>query len=226
MNNSKVLWLDDRAIEFDVKVVQLYSLSRSSPNLHKNDNKLIVLGYEPCFCRISVRKELRGGKSYQKLGYVDYNLSEYIHKYQQHFESEFCANRILKEYDTSSKKNQQRLDNSVLKIKICVVSGDNSGSSSGQLTLSNNNLKDISTSSSESPSLRQNDLKSDKLANIQSQSMTNTGLVNSKSHTHTRNLSLTSNIGSSGYVLNQNQAPYGHNRYFKFCSLFLLNQSA
>lgn len=214
MNNSKVLWLDDRAIQFDVKVVQLYSLSTSSPNLPKNESKLIVLGYEPCFCRISVRKELRGGKSYQKLGYVDYNLSEYIHKYQQHFESEFCANRILKEYDTNSKKNQQRLDNSVLKIKICIVTenGDILGSNSGQLTLSDNNLKDLSTSSSESPSLRQTDLISDKLTSVQSQSMTNTGLINAKSHTHTRNLSLTSNIGNSGYVLNQNQAPYGHNR--------------
>ncbi|RNA25095.1 hypothetical protein BpHYR1_044089 [Brachionus plicatilis] len=218
VNNSKVLWLDDSAIQFDVKVVQLYSLATSSPNLHKNDQKLIILGYEPCFCRISVRKELRGGKSYQKLGYVDYNLSEYILNYQQHYEHEFCANRILKEYDTNSKKNQQRLDNSVLKIKIRIVTqnAENFASISPKLTISDSNIRqtDISTSSSESPSLRKSDPSSDKPSSIQSQSMTNTSLMNGKPqvHTHTRNLSLSSNIGSNGYVVDQNHSPYGHNR--------------
>lgn len=210
------MWLDDSAIKFDVKLVQLYSLASSSPNLHKNDHKLIVLGYEPCYCRISVRKELRGGKSYQKLGYVDYNLSEYILKYQQHYESEFCANRILKEYDTNSKKNQQRLDNSVLKIKIRIMTenGENVGSISPKLALSDNNLKDISTSSSESPSLGKSDSIVDKTNSIQSQSMTNTSILNGKSqaHTHTRNLSLSSNLGNNGYIINHNHSPYGHNR--------------
>lgn len=94
-----------------------------------------------------MRKELRGGKSYQKLGYVDYNLSDYIFKYQQELyacllnssslnpqfiktnSAEYGVNRILKEYEhhssglsaSSSKKNQQRLDNSYLKIKIKVI---------------------------------------------------------------------------------------------------------
>ena len=106
-------------------------------------SKYFIIGYEPCLCRISVRKELRGGKSYQKLGYVDYNLSDFILKNQQDLQSaatvaantststvinaptfgsesnEYCVNRILKEYD--SKKNLQRLDNSYLKIKIRII---------------------------------------------------------------------------------------------------------
>lgn len=94
-------------------------------------NSTVIIGYDPCLCRISVRKELRGGKSYQKIGYVDYNLTDFISKYQESTnttDNEFCVNRILKEYETtgvatssSSKKNQQRLDNSYLKIKIKVL---------------------------------------------------------------------------------------------------------
>lgn len=51
-------------------------------NTNSNNTNLIITGYEPCLCRISVRKELRGGKSYQKLGYVDCNLTDFIYKYQ------------------------------------------------------------------------------------------------------------------------------------------------
>ncbi len=49
---------------------------------------------------------MRGGKSYQKLGYIDYNLSDYINKNE-------TINRVLKEYDSKN-----RLDNSYLKIKL------------------------------------------------------------------------------------------------------------
>ncbi len=74
----------------------------------------LIDSYEPCLCRISVRKELRGGKSYQKLGFVDYNLTDFIYKYQQELNQiqistnqsnslnsiqvndEFSINRILK----------------------------------------------------------------------------------------------------------------------------------
>jgi hypothetical protein len=108
-----------------------------------------VIGYESCLCRISVRKELRGGKSYQKLGYVDFNLADFIFKYQQELYlnqilcnngtslqmngtsggGEYCVNRILKEYDggggdgktRTKKKNQLRLDNSYLKINIKII---------------------------------------------------------------------------------------------------------
>lgn len=141
-------------IQFDVKCVQLYtnasgpgyspgsnsggggnsSISNSNSNNNSNNTLAgtIVVGYEPCHCRISVRKELRGGKSYQKLGYVDLNLADYVLRQQQQQQqqvfgsetglvSEFCVNRILKEYATKASGGAQRLDNSYLKIKIRVA---------------------------------------------------------------------------------------------------------
>ncbi|PWA24058.1 hypothetical protein CCH79_00019143 [Gambusia affinis] len=32
---------------------------------------------DPCICRVSVRKELKGGKAYSKLGFADLNISEF-----------------------------------------------------------------------------------------------------------------------------------------------------
>lgn len=141
-------------IQFDVKCVQLYTIPTGSsstgaqlpvaPTSTSPGSSMllqsgagvgtIVVGYEPCHCRISVRKELRGGKSYQKLGYVDLNLADYILRQQQQQQqqiaemssggggvSEFCVNRILKEYATKASSGAQRLDNSYLKIKIRVA---------------------------------------------------------------------------------------------------------
>ena len=163
VSNSSVSWSNDPPIQFEVKTVQLYAVCHQSStsadtitnnNTNTNNNintvnNIHLLGYEPCLCRISVRKELRGGKSYQKLGYVDYNLADFIFKYQQDLlllggssqssplaspppPGDFCVSRILKEYETStssivnstSKKNHQRLDNSYLKVNIKVMPSD------------------------------------------------------------------------------------------------------
>lgn len=135
VSNSSVLWSDDAPIQFDVKTVQSYATTATSgqSQSQSSSSSVMVIGYDQSLCRISVRKELRGGKSYQKIGYVDYNLTDFISKYHETMnapnpENEFCVNRILKEYDTTSgssstasKKNQQRLDNSYLKIKIKIV---------------------------------------------------------------------------------------------------------
>lgn len=139
VSNSSVSWSTDLPIQFDVKTVQLYTITSDL----QSTLAMSVVGYEPCLCRVSVRKELRGGKSYQKLGYVDYNLADYILKYQQEYQQleehhhhhqqqpEFCVNRILKEYDAStssnasSKKTHQRLDNSYLKVNIKVTEAVN-----------------------------------------------------------------------------------------------------
>lgn len=139
-------------IQFDVKCVQLYTPmpastllttgggvgqqqpatgSQSPPTTPTSlcsvtsiGGGSMVVGYEPCHCRISVRKELRGGKSYQKLGYVDLNIADFIMRIPQHQlaadVSEFCVNRLLKEYATKASAGQ-RLDNSYLKIKIRVA---------------------------------------------------------------------------------------------------------
>jgi len=133
VSNSSVLWSNDSPIQFEVKTTQYYqciTVPVSIPYLNQEvanvcgssnlSNSFIITGYEPCLCRISVRKELRGGKSYQKLGYVDCNLTDFIYKYQLDNNQliqiksngqsrpvtipmtgsvncdEFCVNRILK----------------------------------------------------------------------------------------------------------------------------------
>lgn len=70
---------------------------------------------EKCILRISIRKECKGGRSFNKLGFVDLNLAEYagaglIHK-----------KALLEGYDT-----RHRQDNSMLKFRINLnmISGD------------------------------------------------------------------------------------------------------
>jgi hypothetical protein len=70
---------------------------------------------EQCLLRISIRKEIKGGRSYQKLGFVDLNLAEFAG-------SGITTKRtILEGYDT-----RHRQDNSVLlvTIKMHMLSGD------------------------------------------------------------------------------------------------------
>ncbi|XP_025264448.1 uncharacterized protein LOC105253343 isoform X1 [Camponotus floridanus] len=70
---------------------------------------------DPCILRISVRKELKGGRSFQKLGFTDLNLAEFAG-------AGFCRRRCLLEgYDA-----RHRQDNSMLRvaIKMNMLSGD------------------------------------------------------------------------------------------------------
>ncbi|XP_076387233.1 early estrogen-induced gene 1 protein isoform X3 [Megachile rotundata] len=70
---------------------------------------------EPCILRISVRKELKGGRSFQKLGFTDLNLAEFAG-------AGLCRTRCLLEgYDA-----RHRQDNSMLRvaIKMNMLSGD------------------------------------------------------------------------------------------------------
>lgn len=70
---------------------------------------------ETCLCRVSVRKELKGGKAWQKLGYADINLSEFAG-------SGITARRyLLQGYD-----HKKQLGNSTLKVCIhmSLLSGD------------------------------------------------------------------------------------------------------
>ncbi|XP_068599524.1 EEIG family member 2 [Brachionichthys hirsutus] len=71
---------------------------------------------DPCVCRVSVRKELKGGKAYAKLGFADLNLAEFAG-------SGTTTRRCLLEgYDTKN----TRQDNSILKVVIStqLMSGD------------------------------------------------------------------------------------------------------
>ncbi|XP_032814745.1 early estrogen-induced gene 1 protein-like isoform X10 [Petromyzon marinus] len=69
-----------------------------------------------CVCRVSIRKELKGGKAYSKLGFADLNMAE--------FAGSRCTTRrcLLEGYDTKN----ARQDNSILKVIIgmTLLSGD------------------------------------------------------------------------------------------------------
>ncbi|CAN9507864.1 unnamed protein product [Ophioblennius macclurei] len=71
---------------------------------------------DPCVCRVSVRKELQGGKAYAKLGFADLNLAEFAG-------SGSTTRRCLLE---GYKTKNTRQDNSILKVIISaqLVSGD------------------------------------------------------------------------------------------------------
>lgn len=71
---------------------------------------------DPCICRVSVRKELKGGKSYSKIGFADLNIAEFAGSGS----TVRCC--ILEGYDTKN----TRQDNSILKVTIgmTLLSGD------------------------------------------------------------------------------------------------------
>uniref|UniRef100_A0A8D2KTD1 Family with sequence similarity 102 member B n=1 Tax=Varanus komodoensis TaxID=61221 RepID=A0A8D2KTD1_VARKO len=61
---------------------------------------------DPCICRVSVRKELKGGKAYAKLGFADLNLAEFAGS------GNTTRRCLLEGYDTKN----TRQDNSILKV--------------------------------------------------------------------------------------------------------------
>ncbi|KAK5852434.1 hypothetical protein PBY51_023903 [Eleginops maclovinus] len=71
---------------------------------------------DPCLCRVSVRKELKGGKTFSKLGFADLNIAEFAGSGS----TVRCC--ILEGYDTKN----TRQDNSILKVTIgmTLLSGD------------------------------------------------------------------------------------------------------
>ncbi|KAM3599600.1 uncharacterized protein V6R79_008332 [Siganus canaliculatus] len=71
---------------------------------------------DPCICRVSVRKELKGGKAFSKLGFADLNIAEFAGSGS----TVRCC--ILEGYDTKN----MRQDNSILKVMIgmTLLSGD------------------------------------------------------------------------------------------------------
>ncbi|XP_065104370.1 early estrogen-induced gene 1 protein [Paramisgurnus dabryanus] len=71
---------------------------------------------DPCMCRVSVRKELKGGKAYSKLGFADLNMAEFAGS------GSIARCCLLEGYDTKN----TRQDNSILKVTIgmTLLSGD------------------------------------------------------------------------------------------------------
>ncbi|XP_067129872.1 early estrogen-induced gene 1 protein [Centruroides vittatus] len=70
---------------------------------------------ETCICRVSVRKEVKGGRSFQKLGFADVNLAEFAGA------GTTTRRYLLEGYDT-----KHRQDNSMLKVTLgmTLLSGD------------------------------------------------------------------------------------------------------
>lgn len=62
---------------------------------------------DPCTVRISIRKEIKGGRSFQKLGFIDLNLAEFA---GSGLTSRKC---LLEGYDT-----RHRQDNSMLNVSL------------------------------------------------------------------------------------------------------------
>ncbi|XP_075278346.1 EEIG family member 2 isoform X6 [Opisthocomus hoazin] len=71
---------------------------------------------DTCICRVSVRKELKGGKAYAKLGFANLNLAEFAGS------GNTTRRCLLEGYDTKN----TRQDNSILKVLINMqlMSGD------------------------------------------------------------------------------------------------------
>ncbi|KAB7507603.1 hypothetical protein Anas_05175 [Armadillidium nasatum] len=69
---------------------------------------------DSCFCRVSVRQEMRGGRSFQKLGYADVNLAQFAGSGGSNI-------YLLEAYDS-----KHRLHNSTLKVTVdmTLLSGD------------------------------------------------------------------------------------------------------
>ncbi|CAI2357149.1 unnamed protein product [Caenorhabditis sp. 36 PRJEB53466] len=66
---------------------------------------------EKCLCRVSIRKEQKGGKSFYKLGFVDINLSEFAAS---------GVEGLSRTYLLNGYTSNQRLDNSKVCIKIAM----------------------------------------------------------------------------------------------------------
>ncbi|XP_046636985.1 protein FAM102A-like isoform X2 [Daphnia pulicaria] len=70
---------------------------------------------EPCLLRISIRKEVKGGRSHQKLGFADLNLAEFA-----------GSGSTLRRCLLEGYNKRHRQDNSILKVTILMtlLSGD------------------------------------------------------------------------------------------------------
>lgn len=90
--------------------------SKKFPFICKMSANPITGVLDPCICRVSVRKELKGGKAFSKIGFADLNIAEFAGSGS----TVRCC--ILEGYDTKN----TRQDNSILKVTIgmTLLSGD------------------------------------------------------------------------------------------------------
>ena len=94
MYNHQVCW--DRCLQFTCRIAA--------------DPVTAIL--EPCLCRVSVRKEVKGGRSFEKLGFHDVNLSEFAGS---------GVNGQQQSYLLDAYKTYTRQDNSRLRVNVTMT---------------------------------------------------------------------------------------------------------
>jgi len=168
---------------------------------------------DSCKCRVSIRKEEKGGKNFRKIGFVDLDLAEYagagpsIQRY------------ILQAYDTS-----HRLDNSLLQINLNITLREGDLVFSRPLTRAQPILlpgeEDRTRSLLRDSSLSLDPTSPPRPSSLPSLNTRNTLTMSdiSGEDGHTRNSSTTSQTGSAGYSSSQSshgntQPPGGHSRH-------------
>jgi len=162
---------------------------------------------DSCKCRVSIRKEEKGGKNFRKIGFVDLDLAEYAGA------GPSTQRYILQAYDTS-----HRLDNSLLQITLNITLREGDIVFSRPLTrtqpillpgeedrgaLREGNLREspLSLDPTSPPRLGPLPLASRSGNSLTGNSLTMADVTGEDGHT--RNSSTTSQTGSAGYSSSQ-----------------------
>lgn len=153
---------------------------------------------DSCKCRVSIRKEEKGGKNFRKIGFVDLDLAEYAGA------GPSTQRYILQAYDTS-----HRLDNSLLQITLNITLREGDIVFSRPLTRTQPIL--LPGEEDRGALLRESPLSLDPtspprpgplpLASRSGNSLTMADVTGEDGHT--RNSSTTSQTGSAGYSSSQ-----------------------
>ncbi|XP_032228049.1 protein FAM102B [Nematostella vectensis] len=149
-----------------------------------------------CRCRVSVRKETKGGKSHIKLGFVDINLAEFAGS------GTLTRRYILEGYDDKT----SRQDNSILEIQVTMqlISGDPLFKVPGTPRQSRMNVTETEENRAPQP----------EATTGPSLSRKSSGEESRKSSFSSNTASATSPVGTAGGTLNDSQLPFtpGHVR--------------
>lgn len=168
---------------------------------------------DSCKCRVSIRKEEKGGRNFRKIGFVDLDLAEYAGA------GPSTQRYILQAYDTS-----HRLDNSLLQIKLNITLREGDLVFSRPMTRSQPILlpgeEDRNGSLLRDSSLSLDPTSPARPSNLPSLNTRNTLAMSDVpgEDGHTRNSSTTSQTGSGGYSSSQSshgntQVPGVHSRH-------------
>jgi len=162
---------------------------------------------DSCKCRVSIRKEEKGGRNFRKIGFVDLDLAEYAGA------GPSTQRYILQAYDTS-----HRLDNSLLQITLNITLREGDLVFSRPLTRAQPIL--LPGEEDRGGSLSLDPTSPPRQGTVGSLNTRSTLTMSdiSGEDGHTRNSSTTSQTGSAGYSSSQSsqgtqQPPGVHSRH-------------